>query len=285
MRGKTCLITGANGGLGKATSIGLAKLGARVIMVARDKEKGEMAKQEVISKSGNKNIDLMIADLGSLASVRKLARQVNSKYKKLDILINNAGIFVSGLKHTQDGIETQFQVNYLSHFLLTILLTKSLEKSGSGRVVNIASRAHKRIKGIEFEDIYFEKEYESFKAYAQSKLAIVMSTYEMARRLKSKHITVNCLHPGGVSTGIGARHASNIYSLIWKIAKPFLAKPSDAAKYVINIAVSEEWKNVTGKYFFKCRIRESSKASHNLADTKRLWKLSMRLVGLKDKKI
>lgn len=283
MGDKTCLITGANSGLGKATAMNLAKKNFQIIMVSRDKNRGEEAKKEIILRTRNKKIDLMIADLSSLKSIRKLAKDVNSKYKKLDILINNAGLFLSKLKLTEDKIENQFQVNYLSPFLLTNLLLPRLKKSKEARIINVASRAHKRVNGINFKDLYFQKNYEGLKAYSQSKLAVVMSTFYLAEKLKSQksNITVNCLHPGGIKSKIGSKSSSGFYNLLWKIINPFLPSPEKASESIVYLATSNKLKNTTGKYFVKTKIKNSSKYSQNKSEQKKLWELSEKLVGLR----
>ncbi len=280
MEKKVCLVTGANGGIGKETSLAFAKLGYKVLMVCRDKEKGEEARKKVISESENKDIDLLIGDLGSFKSIRRLAKTVNSKYRKLDILVNNAGIFFSDLGYTEDKIERQFQINYLSPFLLTNLLEKALERSGHAKVLNVASHAHERVKGINFGDIYLKKHYNGLIAYSQSKLAVVMSTFELAKRWKDKNIRVNCLHPGKISSNIATKHASGIYTWIWKIAKPFFSSPEKAAEAIVYITTSKETENVTGEYFVKKKVRKSSKESHNQESIDKLWKLSRKLAKL-----
>lgn len=280
MSGKICLITGANSGLGKQTALEFAKLGYRVIMTSRDKNKGQTAQKEIISKSKNKEVDLFLVDFSSFKSVRNLAKKINSKYGKLDILINNAGTFFSELKYSEDKIELQFQVNYLSAFLLTKLLLNKLKKSSSARIINVASHAHTRIKEINFKDLYFKKKYDGLKAYSQSKLAIVLFTFRLAEKLKSNRITVNCLHPGGINTKIGGV-GSGIYSFIWKIARPFLPGPESAAKAIVFLATSQKLKNTTGKYFVKDKLKKSSPASHNQKIMVKLWNLSEKLVSNK----
>ena len=273
MKNKICLITGANAGIGKTTALGLAKLGARIVMVSRDKERGERALKEIVSESGNENIDLLTADLASFKSIRKLAEEIRSRYDKLDVLINNAGTFVSELKYTEDKIEMQWGVNHLAPFLLTHLLMDTLKKAASARIVNVSSRVHFR-GAINFDDLNLTSRYDGLKAYSQSKLANVLFTYELAERLQDTGVTANCLHPGGVRTHFVDKNASGIYKVGWILLKPFMISPSKGAETSVYLASSEEVEGVTGKYFDKCRPRKSSRISYDKAVAKRLWEVS-----------
>ena len=247
MKDKICLITGANAGIGKSTALELAKLGARVVMVSRNKERGEQALIEIAAESGNENIDLLTADLASFASVRKLAEEIKSRYDKLDVLVNNAGTFVTDLQHTEDKIEMQWGVNHLSPFLLTHLLMDTLKNAGSARIVNVSSRIHFR-GTIHFDDLNLASRYDGLKAYAQSKLANVLFTYELAERLQGTGVTANCLHPGGVRTHFADKNASGIYKLGWLIGKPFMISVSKGAETSVYLASSKEVEGVSGKY-------------------------------------
>src|SRR5438046_3949167 len=202
MTGKVCLITGGNSGIGKATALGLAKLNASVVIVSRDKDKGEATLIEIRSKSGNRNVDAMTADLSSQDSVRELAHDFKGRYKKLHVLINNAGIFLPKRVPTVDGLEATFATNHLGHFLLTNLLLDVLKASAPSRIINITSSAHRGTE-MDFEDLQGEKKYSGFHAYSQSKLANVLFTYQLARLLEGAGVTVNCLHPGVARTRLG----------------------------------------------------------------------------------
>ena len=278
MKNKICLITGANAGIGKTTALGLAKLGARIVMVSRDKERGERALKEIVSESGNENIDLLTADLASFKSIRKLAEEIRSRYDKLDVLINNAGTFVSELKYTEDKIEMQWGVNHLAPFLLTHLLMDTLKKAGSARIVNVSSRVHFR-GAIHFDDLNLTSRYDGLKAYSQSKLANVLFTSELAERLQGTGVTANCLHPGGVRTHFVDKNASGIYKIGWILLKPFMISPSKGAETSVYLASSEEVEGVTGKYFDKCRPKRSSHISYDKAVAKRLWEVSEELTA------
>src|SRR3989454_3745122 len=223
MTGKVCLITGGNSGIGKATALGLAKLNASVVIVSRDKDKGEATIIEVKSKSGNHNVDAMTADLSSQDSVRELAHDFRGRYKKLHVLINNAGIFLPRRVPTVDGLETTFATNHLGHFLLTNLLLDVLKASAPSRVINITSSAH-RGTTIDFDDLKGEKKYSGYHAYSQSKLANVLFTYQLAKRLEGTGITVNCLHPGVVRTGFG-KDVTGLMSILVRGGEPFHDEP------------------------------------------------------------
>ncbi|MBD0354155.1 MAG: SDR family NAD(P)-dependent oxidoreductase, partial [Rubrobacteraceae bacterium] len=200
---KVCLITGATSGIGKATAMGLANMGASVVMVGRDRGKGEAVMAETKEKSGNASVDLMLADVSSQEEIRRLADEFKEAYPLLDVLINNAGVFRSKRLTTADGIEMTFAVNHLAYFLLTNLLLDVLKASAPSRIVNVSS-GEQRNGSIDFDDLQGEKGYKGAKAYSQSKLATVLFTYELARRLEGTGVTANCLHPGVVGTNFGS---------------------------------------------------------------------------------
>ena len=280
MKGKICFITGANSGIGKATSQGLAKKGPKIVMVCRNESRGEAARDEIMRESGNSNIDLMIADLSSQQSIRKLAEDFVAQYDRLDILINNAGAIYSDLQYSEDGIEMQFATNHLGYSLLTHLLLDVLKASTPSRIINVASNAH--FDGtINFDDLYGEKGYSGLKAYAQSKLANVLFTYELERRLGNKSVTVNSLHPGGVRTPLGLKCKSWLYKIGWAVAMPVLISPHKGAQTSIFLASSADVEGITGKYFHKCKAVRSSAPSYDREIAGKLWEISEKLVGLK----
>lgn len=279
MKNKICLITGANSGIGKFTAMGLAKSGAKVIMVSRNKEKGQKTLQEIVGKTGNNEVELLTADFASFESVKKLVLEYKSKYNKLDVLINNAGTFFSELHYTKDGIEMQFAVNHLAPFLLTNLLLDTLKKSSSPRIINVSSKLHYR-GSMDFDDLYLKKGYDGLKAYCQSKLANVLFTYELSRRVEGTGITVNCLHPGGVRTGLVNKNTSGIYKIGWIFLKPFMISPVTGAITSIYLAGSNEVEGMTGKYFDKCKPKRSSRISCDREIARRLWEVSEKLTGV-----
>jgi NAD(P)-dependent dehydrogenase (short-subunit alcohol dehydrogenase family) len=278
MTGKICLVTGANSGIGKATALGLAKLNATVVMVSRDKDKGEAALLEIRTRSGNKNIDAMVADLSSQDSVRELAHDFRARYKKLHVLINNAGIFLPKRVPTVDGLETTFATNHLGHFLLTNLLLDVLKASSPSRIINLTSSAHYGTE-MDFEDLQGEKKYSGYHAYGQSKLANVLFTYELATKLEGTGVTVNCLHPGVVRTGFG-KDQGGLMSILVRVGSPFFMSPQRAAKATIYLATSPELEGVSGKFFSKEKQKRSSTESYDLPSAERLWKISAELTKL-----
>jgi len=281
MEGKVCLVTGANSGIGKETALGLAKMGATVVMVCRDKQRGEAARIEIRRESGNDSVDLMLADLSSQAQIRKLAKEFKDRYQRLDVLINNAGIGLAKRKENTDGIEMTFAVNHLACFLLTNLLLERLKASAPSRVVNVSSFAHSWINKINFEDLQGKQKFPPMQIYAQSKLAILMFSYELARRLAGTGVTVNAVNPGMVKTNLGHEVTGPLITVRRLIFSNFLAiTPEEGAQTSIYLASSPEVEGVTGKYFSKQRPKRSSKASYDRETWQRLWKVSEELTGL-----
>ncbi len=274
---KVVVVTGASSGIGKATAISLAKTGATVVIVCRDEKRGEAALNE-IKKSGNESVSLMVADLASQKSICRLVRDFRRNYNRLDVLINNAGVFLARRALTEDGIESAFAINHLAPFLLTNLLIDVLRSSAPSRIVNVSSSAHYRGR-IDFDDIQGEINYSGIKAYSQSKLANVLFTYELARRLEGSGVTANCLHPGAVRTNL-VRLDSGIYGLIWKMLGPLMPGAEKGADTCIYLASSPEVESISGKYFVKRRNVVSSEESYNEAIAKKLWQVSAELTGL-----
>ena len=278
MAGRICMVTGANSGIGKATAAGLAEMGATVILVCRNREKGEAALSEIKEKSGNNSLDLMLADMSSMQSVRQLASEFRRKYDRLHVLVNNAGLFMFTRTTTGDRLETTFEVDYLSHFLLTGLLIDLLKASASSRLVEVSSVAHYN-GHMNFDDLQGEKGYGGWKAYSQAKLAQVLFTYELARRLKGTGVTANCLHPGTVATNIWSRPLGRA-GFIAKLTRIFMMGPEGGAKTPIYLASSPDVEGVSGKYFTNKKEKESSKESNDEQVARRLWLVSEELTGL-----
>ena len=284
MSGKTVLVTGANQGIGLETAVSLARMGANVTMTSRDAAKGEAALAEVKSRSGNNNVELMLADFGSLDSTRKLAAAFQAKHNRLDVLVNNAGAIQMSRSETADGFETTFGVNHLGYFLLTSLLLDLLKASAPARIVNVASRAHLRTPGMNFDDLNSRQKFSGMGAYAQSKFANVLFTYELARRLEGSGVTANALHPGVVRTGFGKNNAGLIrvaFQALQLIGRPWFLSPEQGAQTSIYLASSPEVEGVSGKYFADCREEPSSPASRDEEAQRRLWEMSEQMVGLK----
>ncbi len=277
---KICLITGADSGIGKATAKGLAQSGATLILTARNHVRGERTVRELKEATGNENIYLFIVHLSSQESIMDLSKKIKEKFKRIDILINNAGAHFTNRHITVDGIEATFAVNYLSRFLLTNLLLDLIKRSKQGRIINVSGEYHRNGK-INFEDLSLGKEYSAEAAVAQSKLADIMFTYTLADKLKDSCITVNCLHPGIVSTNIiySDPDASAFIKLMYGLFSFFFKPAKKGAETVIYMAVSEEVSNISGKYFINKKAAESSPASYDKIIADRLWRESERLIS------
>jgi NAD(P)-dependent dehydrogenase (short-subunit alcohol dehydrogenase family) len=276
MKGKVCIVTGSNCGIGKETAIALAKMGARVVMVVRSKERGEIARDE-IAKHSSSPVDLMLCDLSSMESVRKFAKEFIENYNRLDVLVNNAGAFFSKRQITADGFEKTLAVDYLGQVLLTHELLPLLKASVPSRIVNVSSSLHRAGK-VDFEDLQNEKNYNKTKPYADAKLMLVMFTYELARRLEGTGVTVNALHPGFVATEIGNKAGDTVSKITFKLMRPIQISAKKGAETQIYLATSEDVNGVTGKYFDKKTAVESSKVSYDLSLQKQLWDRTMEMI-------
>src|SRR5215208_1694979 len=276
---KICLITGATSGIGKATAMGLVNMGASVVMVGRDRGRGEAVMAEIKEKSSNSSVDLMLADVSSQEEIRRLADEFKEAYPRLDVLINNAGVFRSKRITTADGIEMTFAVNHLAYFLLTNLLLDMLKASAPSRIVNVSSGDHSNAT-IDFDDLQGEKGYKGAKAYSQSKLANVLFTYELARRLEGTGITANCLHPGaGVRTNLGSG-VSGVFGIMVRALTPLMKSPEKGAETSIYLASSPEVEGLSGRYFVKKDEARSSDVSYDERLARRLWEVSADLSKL-----
>ena len=277
MEGKTCVVTGANSGMGFIVARELAQRSANVVLVCRSQSKGDLASSEIRRFTGNESVELMIADLASFESVRKFASDFKQNHQKLHVLVNNAGLILGKRTLTPDGLETTFQVNYLSHFLLTHLLLDVPKASAPSRIVNISSDAHTS-GHMNFDDLQFERGYSGWKSYCQSKLAQILFTYELAERLKGTGVTVNCLHPGAVRTNWGDE--AGTLGIGIRLARPFMLSPDKGAETALYVATSSDLEGVSGKYFAKKRETQSSKESYDIEERRKLWEISMKLSGL-----
>ena len=278
MEGRTCIITGASSGIGKASAERLASMGASVVMVCRSRGRGEWAKAEVEMKSGSRLVELMLADLASLDSVRAFAKSYGESHDSLHVLLNNAGVARLRRSLTVDGFETTFQVNYLSPFLLTNLLLPLLKRSAPSRIVSVSSVSHYG-GHIDLGDLQLERGYRVMRAYSQSKLAQVLFTHELARRLEGMGVTANCLHPGTVATNIWGG-ALGPASFLGKVTRLFLLSPEKGARTQVYLASSPDVETVNGEYFEPDGKKRSSAESYDEALAERLWDLSTAMVGL-----
>jgi retinol dehydrogenase-14 len=275
---KVCLITGATSGIGKATAMGLADMGANVVMVGRDRGRGEAVMAEIKEKSANASVDFMLADLSSQQEIHRLADDFKEAYPRLDVLINNAGVIRSERITTEDGIEMTFAVNHLAYFLLTKLLLDVLKASAPSRIVNVAS-GEQRNGTIDFDDLQGENGYKGPKAYSQSKLATVLFTYELARRLEGTGVSANCLHPGVVGTNLGSG-VSGAFGFMVRAMTPLMKSPEKGAETSIYLASSPEVVGLSGRYFVKKAEARSSDASYDERIARRLWEASAELTNV-----
>jgi retinol dehydrogenase 14 len=277
MTGKTVLITGGTGGIGRAAAVGLASLGARVGITGRDRARAEAAVMAIARESGNPAVDVFVADMSSQAEVRRLADEVLAAYPRLDVLLNNVGGFWAHRHVTADGLEHTFALNHLAPFLLTNLLLDRLRASAPARIVTVSSGAQSMGK-IEFDDLMGERKYSGSEAYNQSKLANVMFTYELARRLEGTGVTATALHPGLTSTAFSAEDPS--MGLLVKVLRPFMKSPARGAETPIYLASSPEAEGLNGQFFADRKAKKSHDSSYEAATTARLWQVSAELVGL-----
>ena len=277
MTGRTVLVTGGTGGIGRATAAGLVGLGARVGIVGRDAARGEAAAAPLRDSGGQ--VDVFTADLSAQREVRRLAAEVLDTYPRLDVLVNNAGGYWATRHPTEDGLERTFAVNHLAPFLLTNLLLDRLRASAPARVVTVSSGAQ-AMGRIDVEDLQGERDYSGQRAYNQSKLANVLFTYELARRLQGSGVTANAVHPGVVRTNFGREDAKGWMRVLLPVVRPFLKSPEQGAATSVYLASSPEVDGVTGRYFVNRRARDSSPASRDVALAARLWEVSAQLVGL-----
>jgi NAD(P)-dependent dehydrogenase (short-subunit alcohol dehydrogenase family) len=275
MGGRTCLITGASSGIGRTTALRLARLDAKLVLVCRDRARGEETIAAIQRTTGNRDATLLLADLSSQQSIRQMASEFLAAGEPLHVLINNAGVVNTQRTLTVDGIETVFAVNHLAYFLVTHLLLDRLRASAPARIVNVASHAH-RYGTMDFDDLGGERTYKAMRIYGRSKLANILFTYELARRLSGSGITANCLHPGAVATGLGKNNGSGVRILI-AMLHPFFRTPEAGAATSIYLASSPEVEGLSGKYFTDCKEARSSRESYDQAIARRLWELSARM--------
>jgi NAD(P)-dependent dehydrogenase (short-subunit alcohol dehydrogenase family) len=280
MQGRTVVVTGANSGVGKATATALAGAGADTVITARSEERGRAAVTEIRRASGSDRVDLVRFDLGDLASVRRGAAEILERCPKIDVLVNNAGLVQSERSETVDGFEATFAINHLGPFLLTRLLTERLVASAPARVVNVASTAHQAARhGLDFDDLQSTRNYRGMRAYGRSKLANILFTDELARRLAGTGVTANSLHPGTVATGFARDHdATGFLAFGIKVIKPFILTPEQGARTSVYLATSPDVAEVSGRYFVKCRARTPSPAAQDVAAATLLWSVSEELV-------
>jgi len=277
LNGKTALITGATSGIGKEAAMSLAKAGAELVIVGRNKALTEVTAQEIKSKTGNQKVDFLLGDLSSQADVRRIAKEFLNSGLPLHILLNNAGAIFPDFKESADGIEMTWALNHLGYFLLTNLLLDRIRKSGPARIVNVSSNAHIAIRKMNFNNPEFRGNYRAFQAYGHSKLANILFTRELAQRLQDTGITANCLHPGFVASSFAKsfRYFRNLAFLI----RLFQISVAKGAKTSVYLCASPEVEKVTGEYFAHCKIARSTAPGRNIEAAKQLWQLSEKMVS------
>jgi NAD(P)-dependent dehydrogenase (short-subunit alcohol dehydrogenase family) len=283
MQGKTVVVTGGNSGIGFETAAALASMGARVVLTARNADKGRAAVSALTQRvDGKGQVQLVVFDLADLASVRRGAAEILEQAPRLDVLVNNAGLVLTERAETVDGYEATFAINHLGPFLLTNLLLERLTASAPSRVVNVASTAHNAArKGIPFDDLQSTRSYRGMRVYGESKLANILFTLELARRFEGRGVTANSLHPGTVRTGYGGDGDTRGFLAFGiKIASPFFLSPAKGARTSVYLASSPDVEDVSGEYFVKCKPRKPRRWARDPEAAQRLWQVSEELVGL-----
>jgi retinol dehydrogenase 14 len=277
--GKTVLITGATSGIGLQASLALARRGARVVMVGRDRARTESAVAEVVAGSGSKEVSHLLSDLSSLKAIRELAEAARARCPRLEVLVNNAGAVNKTRRVTADGFEATFAVNHLAPFLLTRLLSDRIVESAPARIVTVASVGHRR-GTLDFDDLGYERGYSIMRAYMRSKLANVLFAAELARRLAGTGVTSNSVHPGSVDTNIWSGAPFWAKPIIQILLRPFFITAAQGASYVVDLAARADLADVSGQYFEEGKKVDPSPAGRDAALAKRLWDVSASMVGL-----
>jgi NAD(P)-dependent dehydrogenase (short-subunit alcohol dehydrogenase family) len=279
MHEKTCMITGASSGIGKATATGLARLGCRLVLACENAALGETAREDIVENTGNSNAEVGVVDLSSQKSIRLFVEEFKRTHSCLHVLVNNAGIFSSRRALTVDGFESMFAINYLGHFLLTNLLLDLMKASAPSRIINVSSRTERRAR-INFDDLQGENKFKGMRAYSQSKLANVLFTYELARRLKETGVRANCVQPPLVRSNLGRGRVGITGVVVRTLASPFMVSPEKGARTVIYLASSPDLRGANGKCFANLQEVKSSTDSYDEEIAQHLWKVSAELTSL-----
>jgi NAD(P)-dependent dehydrogenase (short-subunit alcohol dehydrogenase family) len=280
VEGRTVLVTGGNSGIGKETAVALARMGAHVTITARDAAKGAAAEAEIRERAGAGAVEVAPLDLASFASVRECARRFAAAHARLDVLVCNAGLVLRRRQVTEDGHETQFQVNHLGHFLLAALLRDLLVASAPARVVVVASHAHRYARGLDLDDLDSTRGYRPFRVYGRTKLMNILFTRELARRLAGTGVTANAVHPGYVASNFSRGGDTGLLGeLAMVLGRPFAISSERGARTSVHVASAPELEGVTGEYFYRCAVAQPSAAARNDAAAARLWEVSAALTG------
>ncbi len=279
LRGKTALVTGASSGIGKVTASALATMGATVYLVCRNRAKGGQVQQEIKELAGHDRVFLIVADLAEQAQVRRAAQEFLDTGEPLHILHNNAGITNTARRETVDGIEETFAVNHLAYFLLTNLLLDRLKESAPARIVNVASDAHYFVRGMQFDDLEYENQYKTFKVYGQSKLANLLFALALAPKLVGTDVTVNSVHPGVVTTGLGMQNGGFLSKIVPVIGGLLFRSPEKGAESSIYVCTSPALNDVSGKYYANCRQKTPKPWARDVEAAEKLWKISEQMTA------
>ncbi|NBO38478.1 SDR family oxidoreductase [bacterium] len=285
LKDRICVVTGANSGIGKETALGLARMGATVVMVCRDRSRGEVAVAEVKKVSGSKTVSLLTADLTQKADMITLHADVKDKFGHVNVLVNNAGAIFGERKTTDDGLELTFATNHLNYFMMSHLFLDLLKKGATerkaiSRIVNVASEAHRQIRSETFDWQCENGPFNPMYVYGLSKLANILFTQELAARLNPNEITVNCLHPGVVRTGFGTQSDWGLLGALFNMARPFFLTPEKGARTSLYLASEATISQLTGKYFSNCAEKKPSSLARSEKMAKNLWETSVRISGL-----
>ena len=283
LRDRVIVITGGNAGIGKETAVGLAQKGATVVITARNQQRGAAALEEIRGRTGrdDERLVVMPLDLASFASIRAFASDLLDRSDRLDVLVNNAGLVLRQRRETADGFEMTFGVNHLGHFLLTDLLLDRLRAGESARIVNVSSDAHKQARnGLDFDDLQSTRRFRGFAVYSKSKLANILFTRELARRLDGTNVTVNALHPGFVASRFGRDgDTGRLGDVAMLVTRPFAINAAQGALTSIHVASSPDVDGITGQYWYKCALATPSRAAQDDAAARRLWQVSEQLIA------
>jgi len=277
VEGITCVVTGATSGIGRVTALELARMGARVVLVSRTRERGRQTLMEICRDTGRTQVDLLVADLSSREDVRRLAGELTVRYPQIDVLVNNAGAIFTRRQESVDGVEMTLALNHLGYFHLTTLLLDTLRRSAPCRVINVASEAHRGAR-LDLDDLQLARRYSGWRAYANSKLCNLLFTYELARRVEGTGIAVHAVHPGTIASGFG-RNTPGFFRSLVRLGSPFMGTPEKGARTVIHLATAPDVADAPAAYWISDRIRRSSAASRHPETAARLWALSEELVA------
>ncbi len=278
MDGKVCIVTGANSGIGRETALGLVKQGAHVVMLVRNQERGNAAKEYIIEKACSQSVDLMLCDLSSVRDIHRFSKEFSEKYDRLHVLVNNAGAVFSKRDVTSEGFEKTFAVNYLAPFVLTRNLLRLLKSSSPSRVIGLTSGLHGRGK-IDLENLQSEGKYKGMNAYQNSKLMVVLFVYRLAKQLEGTGVTSNVVSPGFVATNLGGGSGSRMNEIMFRMMKPFQLTPTKGAETSLYVASAPELEGVTGKHFTKSQEKESAPITYDVDLQERLWNITEKLLA------